>query len=81
MAQLHRKVKRRLSDVASDTASIIQDGAKQMRRLLLWTELPEWQQEDNKYIESGYRYVSPGVREGSMNSCHVGRLLALIDSP
>jgi hypothetical protein len=23
--------------------------------LLLWTEIPAWQQEDNKYIESGYR--------------------------
>ena len=30
-------------------------------RLLLWSELPDWQREDNSHIESGYRVATPSV--------------------
>jgi adiponectin receptor len=30
-------------------------------RLLLWSELPEWQREDNSHVESGYRVATPSV--------------------
>jgi hypothetical protein len=51
------RIKRRLSDSVADPAQAVKQGGKQMQRfaLLLWTEIPAWQQEDNKFIESGYR--------------------------
>ena len=51
------RIKRRLSDAVSDSTEAVKQGGKKMRRtaLRLWTEIPAWQQEDNKYIESGYR--------------------------
>jgi hypothetical protein len=50
-------IKRRLSDAVADPAQAAKQGGKQMQRfaLLLWNEIPAWQQEDNKFIESGYR--------------------------
>jgi hypothetical protein len=49
MVQLTR-IKRRLSDAVADPAQAAKQGGKQMQRfaLLLWNEIPAWQQEDNK---------------------------------
>lgn len=37
---------------------------RQAPRLLDWTELPEWQKEDNSFVETGYR-----PSDGSVLSC------------
>lgn len=53
-----KKVKRRLSNATIDAARNLRKAGKEMGcvALLLWEELPEWQQEGNHFIETGYRY-------------------------
>jgi hypothetical protein len=55
-----RRVKRRLSDAAIDAAKALRKAGKEMEcvALLLWEELPDWQQEGNQFIETGYRYAA-----------------------
>jgi hypothetical protein len=56
-----KRVKRRLSNATIDAARALRKAGKEMEciALLLWEELPEWQQEGNQYIETGYRYAAP----------------------
>jgi hypothetical protein len=52
-----KRVKRKLSDATVDAAKALKKAGKEMEcvALLLWEELPEWQQDGNQYIETGYR--------------------------
>ena len=50
-AAKRRAHKRKMSDVMSDVFET--EPARQL--LKLWSELPTWQQEDNSFIQTGYR--------------------------
>lgn len=65
------RVKRQLSDATTDAAKVLRKAEKEMGHvtLLLWEELPEWQQDGNQFIETGYRYASLSLhRSGDLNN-------------
>ena len=47
--------------VVADSKPLLKQECMESHRLLLWTELPEWQREDNSHVESGYRVATPSV--------------------
>lgn len=53
-----KQVKRRLSNATIDAAQALKKAGKEMEgvALLLWEEKPEWQQDGNQFIVTGYRY-------------------------
>jgi hypothetical protein len=53
-----KRIKRRLSNATIDAAKALRRVGKEMEcvALLLWEELPQWQQDGNQFIETGYRY-------------------------
>ncbi len=55
-----KRAKRRSSNAAIDAAKALRKAGKEMEcvALLLWEELPQWQQDGNQSIETGYRYAA-----------------------
>lgn len=56
-----KRMKRRLSDATTDAAQTLRKTGRGIgyATLLLWEEIPAWQQDGNQFIETGYRYRTP----------------------
>lgn len=54
-----KRMKRRLSDATTDAARTVKKAGEgiECATLLLWEDIPAWQQDGNQFIETGYRYA------------------------